>query len=94
MPLPVPEHRFHPTRRWRLDWAWPDPAHPCWMIAVEVEGGAWTRGRHTRGAGYVADMQKYNTATLMGWRVLRYTPQQFARGDWVADVARLIGGAS
>ena len=62
------EHRFHPTRRWRFDFAWPDH-----KLAVEVEGGAWTGGRHTRGSGFVADCDKYNAATVLGWRVLRYT---------------------
>ena len=62
------EHRFHPTRRWRFDFAWPDH-----KLAVEVEGGAWTGGRHTRGSGFVADCDKYNAATVLGWRVLRFT---------------------
>jgi len=49
------------------------------MIAVEVEGGVWSRGRHVRGAGYLADLEKYNAAVVMGWRVLRYTPQTLER---------------
>ena len=53
-------------RRWRFDFAWPDK-----MVAAEVEGGVWSRGRHTRGSGFVADCEKYNAATLLGWRVLR-----------------------
>ena len=66
---PVAEYRFHDTRRWRFDYAFPDA-----MLAVEIEGGVWIKGRHTRGAGYVNDMEKYNTAIEMGWRVLRYQP--------------------
>lgn len=65
----TPEYRFHPTRKWRIDYAITDH-----MIAIEVEGGAWTRGRHTRGAGFVADMEKYNEATRLGYRVIRVTP--------------------
>lgn len=87
--MPTSEYRFAPPRRWRFDWCW-----PYHHIAVEVEGGVWRGGRHTRGAGYIRDMQKYNAACLGGWRVLRYTPQQFTQGVWVADVQRLIGGAS
>ena len=67
----TPEHRFHPTRKWRIDYAITDH-----MIAVEVEGGAYTNGRHTRGAGFIADMEKYNELTRAGWRLIRVTPQK------------------
>lgn len=70
LPEPVQEHRFHPPRRWRFDLAYPDL-----KIAVELEGGIWTMGRHTRGSGFVKDTEKYNQAVLDGWRVLRYTTQ-------------------
>ncbi|MGN6555625.1 MAG: hypothetical protein ACTHLW_18105 [Verrucomicrobiota bacterium] len=62
------EHRFHPTRRWKFDYA-----HPPTKVAVEIEGGIWSGGRHTRGDGFQEDCDKYNTATLMGWRVFRLT---------------------
>lgn len=65
----VKEFKFHPIRKWRFDYA--IPAH---KIAVEVEGGVWTGGRHTSPKGFLGDMEKYNTATLMGWRVFRTTP--------------------
>lgn len=66
--MPVSEYRFAPPRRWRFDFAWPDH-----RLAVELEGGVWTGGRHTRASGYIADCDKYNAAVLAGWRVLRYT---------------------
>ncbi len=65
----VKEYHFHDKRRWRFDYALPK-----FRIAVEVEGGVWTNGRHTRASGFLKDMEKYNTATTMGWRVLRTTP--------------------
>ena len=68
LPTPVREHRFHPTRRWRFDFAWPDR-----KLAVEVEGAMWTNGRHTRPEGFQSDLEKYNEATMAGWRVLRVT---------------------
>jgi very-short-patch-repair endonuclease len=66
--LLVAEHKFHPTRRWRFDFA-NIPA----MVAIEVEGGQWSGGRHTRGSGYSADCEKYNEAQLCGWVVFRLT---------------------
>ena len=78
LPDPQREHRFHPKRRWRFDFAWPDV-----MLAVEVEGGTWSKGRHTRGRGFAADCEKYNEAALLGWRVLRFT------GDMVDDWSAL-----
>jgi hypothetical protein len=73
--IPVAEYRFALTegRAWRFDWAW--PKH---RIALEVEGGAFVRGRHVRGKGYIEDMHKYNTAQLLGWIVLRVTPDALA----------------
>jgi len=76
LPAPTAEYRFHATRKWRLDWAWPDR-----QIALEVEGGIWIQGRHSRGAGMTKDMEKYNTATAAGWRILKATPTQVASGD-------------
>ena len=70
LPVPVAELRFAPPRRWRFDWAW--PTH---RIALEVEGAVWVQGRHTRGSGFVKDMEKYNTAAAMGWRIIRCQPQ-------------------
>ena len=68
LPVPVPEYLFaaHLGRKWRFDWAWVTE-----RVALEVEGGSHTGGRHTRHDGFVGDMEKYNTAQLEGWIVLR-----------------------
>ncbi len=73
IPAPTLEWRFDQGRRgkrrlWRFDAAW-----IVERVAVELEGGIWDEGRHTRGAGYLADLVKYNAATAQGWRVLRYS---------------------
>ena len=64
----VKEHKFHDVRKWRFDYAFPDQ-----KVAVEVDGGVWTGGRHINPAGYINDMEKLNTAASMGWLVLRIT---------------------
>ena len=65
------EYRFHPPRRWRADFAWVDA-----KILIEIEGGIWNRGRHLTPKGFAADAEKYLTATLNGWSVIRLVDNQ------------------
>ena len=81
VPEPATEHRFHPKRKWRFDFAWPDV-----RLALEVEGGVWTGGRHTRGSGFLGDVEKYNAAAVMGWRVLRCTPSTLLKLETVNTI--------
>jgi hypothetical protein len=74
LPMPVAEYVFAPPRKWRLDLAWPDR-----MVALEVQGGIWTRGRHARGSGLVKEHEKLNRAAALGWRVLYCTPDQLVQ---------------
>lgn len=85
LPEPTAEYCFAPPRRWRFDWCWPDA-----KIVLEVEGGIWTGGRHTRGAGFLRDLEKYNQATLMGWRVLRTTPQTLKSRETLSLLTALL----
>lgn len=85
---PVAEHRFHPVRRWRFDWSFVTE-----KLAVEVEGGVFLKagGRHTRGAGFRKDTEKYAEALILGWRVLRVLPEQITSGqalNWVERILR------
>lgn len=73
---PFRQFKFHLTRKWTFDFAWPVP-----KIAVEIEGGVWVRGRHNRGAGYEKDCEKYNAATKTGWKVYRFTTAQVTSGE-------------
>jgi hypothetical protein len=81
----VTEYRFHPIRRWRFDLAWIEPDR---RIALEVNGGLWTRGRHSRGTGQEADYEKHATATLLGWRVFWASTRQVNNGvawGWIRE---------
>lgn len=66
--MPAHDTRFHPTRKWRFDFCWHSAS-----VAVECEGGIWTRGRHTRRKGFRSDVDKYNAATAMGFKIFRCT---------------------
>ncbi len=65
------EFRFHPTRKWRSDFA-----HLPSRTLIEIEGGIWVRGRHTSPKGFAADAEKYLEAALAGWRVIRLVDDQ------------------
>lgn len=78
LPAAVAEHRFHPARKWRFDFAFVSQ-----KVAVEVQGGIWTRGRHTRGAALKQEWEKLNAAAAMGWRILYCAPGGQARADFV-----------
>jgi len=65
-PLLLREYKFHPDRKWRADYC-----HEKTKVLIELEGGVWSKGRHTRGLGFINDIEKYNAAALLGYRVLR-----------------------
>ena len=88
IPKPLLEYQFHPTRKWRFDFSWPQDGPNGDGIALEVEGGVWTRGRHGRGSGIVKDMEKYNAAALAGWLVLRVLPKDLCT-DTTATMLRM-----
>lgn len=87
LPAPVEEHRFAPPRLWRFDFAWPDR-----KLALEVEGGTWSaeESRHTSGAGFEADCEKYNAAALAGWAVLRVTSKMIDDGRALEVLERAL----
>ena len=79
--VPVKEYEFHPVRKWRVDYYFPRLG-----LAVEVEGGVWQQGRHTRGSGFVKDMQKYNALAVAGIHLMRFQPKQMQSEAIVAIV--------
>lgn len=79
----VREHRFAAPRRWKFDFAFLEL-----KLAIEVDGGAGTGGRHTRFEGFAADCEKLNEAVILGWRVLRFTTGQVKSGLAVRTIAR------
>lgn len=70
------EYRFHPTRKWRFDFAFSDK-----LLACEIDGGIYSGGRHVRGSGVERDCDKVNAAGLRGWRILRFTAKHVKSGE-------------
>lgn len=85
VPAPAREHRFALPRLWRFDFAW-----PAQRLALEVQGGIFTGGRHTQGAALLREHEKLNAAAVLGWRVLFCTPRDVANGNATKLVALAI----
>ena len=80
------EFKFCQDRKWRADFHLVGK-----MILIEVEGGIWSGGRHTRGKGYLGDMEKYNSATALGYSVYRYSTEQVKSGMAIKEILKRIG---
>jgi len=80
------EVRLIDGRRWRWDfvirWA---------GYAIEIQGGVWTRGRHTRGHGYINDVEKANAVVLAGWKPLAFTAEHVKSGHAIDTVREAVG---
>lgn len=94
LPTPERQYRFHTHRKWAFDFAWPEH-----RLAVEIDGGVYgvrykdgtkQPGRHTTGAGFTNDCEKLNEATLLGWRVLRFTRDHLKSGYAVSVTVRAL----
>jgi very-short-patch-repair endonuclease len=87
LPEPTREYRFHPVRKWRFDYCWPDV-----KVAAEFEGGVHIGGRHSSGGGFEKDCEKYNSAALLGWRVLRFTNSAVRTGQAIRFLQEMLQG--
>lgn len=87
LPEPEREYRFMPPRRFKFDFAW-----PAVMVALEVEGGVYSGGRHTTGSGFTQDCEKYTEAALRGWKVIRVTSHHINNGRMAGWLERALQG--
>ena len=85
----VTEYRFNPDRRWRFDFAWPEL-----LFAVEVEGITYDGGRRQRVEGFENDLDKYQSAMLLGWCVYRVTRKQIKNLDALNTVQTMLESLS
>lgn len=92
LPLPVREFRFDPVRKWRFDLAFPEI-----LVGIEIEGLLYAsegKSRHQTVGGYSQDCEKYNAATIAGWRVLRCTQQHVKSGQSLAWIREMLDASS
>lgn len=79
------EYKFHPTRKWRFDFANLDK-----KLAIELHGAIYTRGRHSRGAGIEGDMEKINAAQELGWDVFCFSAGMVKTGKAVQQIEHML----
>lgn len=84
LPVALHEVEFHPTRGWRFDHLF-----EAWL-AVEIQGGLFTVGRHVRGAALRDEYAKLNEAVILGYAVLLLTPEQVKTGEAFAVIKRAL----
>ncbi len=85
IPAPVAEFRFHHLRKWRMDFAWPD-----FKLALEIQGGIFIKGRHSRGASLLKEWEKLNMAAINGWRIIYCQPSDAASAEIINTIRAAI----
>ncbi len=83
------QFRIHPQRRFRCDFYFPGA-----RLAVEVDGGGFIGGRHSRGAGIESDCEKSALIALLPARLLRVTPRQVRDGRALAWILAACSAAA
>ncbi len=78
------EVMFYSQRKWRFDFLLTGT-----QIAIEVEGGIWTKGGHTRGKHFEEDCLKYNTAAALGFKVFRFSTGMVKSGKAIDFLKRI-----
>lgn len=83
------EFRFYGSRLWRADYLL-DLLLNGQSVLLEIEGGTFAKGRHTRGTGFEDDCRKYNKAQALGYYVIRFTTNMVQRGESKAFLAEHV----
>ncbi len=101
IPTPEYEWRFHDERKWRFDIAWRDSEYRHTThfekpyverpLALEVQGGIWIAGRHSRGASLLKEWEKLNEAAILGWRILYCQPDDLLTKATAETIKRALG---
>ena len=79
----ITEFDFFHKRKWRVDYMITNGKN---RVAVEVEGGIWTGGRHTSPQGFIKDMEKYNKLSECGILLLRYSYENLTKKETIEQI--------
>jgi very-short-patch-repair endonuclease len=83
----VREYQAIKGRKFRFDFAWLEH-----RLLVEVNGGTYTKGAHSTGAGIARDYEKANLACLAGWRCLSFDGKAVKSGEAVEVIRQALEG--
>jgi very-short-patch-repair endonuclease len=84
----IQQYHFWPGRNWRFDFAL-----VLHRIAIEVQGGTWSNGAHSRGSGIERDTEKAAHAAIAGWRLIPVTGGQIKSGKAIEWIKKAVAGA-
>jgi hypothetical protein len=82
----VTEFKFCETRKFKSDYFIPEL-----MLLIESEGGIFTKQAHGSIKGILRDIEKYNLATILGYRILRYQPKDLISYKTIEDINKIKG---
>lgn len=89
------QFQFHPERKWRFDFCFPEK-----LLAVEIQGitkigftdkGQAFVGGHQSPKGMREDLEKFDEAMRMGWRVYCCDQKMVTSGRALQTIEILLG---
>ncbi len=72
LPAPKRQYAHNPSRKWRWDFAWPLDHAEYAGVLVDIQGGTFIRGGHSRGVGQDKDYEKWNDAVVRLYKPLLF----------------------
>ena len=81
----VREAQIIPNRKFRYDFYFPEH-----RLCVEVQGGVWSNGAHSRPTGIKRDYEKSNLCTQYGFKLLQFDVKAVKSGEALDVTEQLI----
>lgn len=78
------EVKLIPQRRFRFDFV-----HRLSKVAIEINGGNWSRGRHTRASALLSEYEKINLAQMEGYQIFILNNEMITE-EWLRKIYEQI----